>query len=315
MTVKVAPAMKNALLALLFTLLLPATAAAAVDKPGVSEIRQDGAVVTWVLGIPGDELTSLAGESKESIAGFMANNIRMSVDAESCPGAMTTATPERRDGVPPFARVTMQFKCPAETGKFAVINETLLVSAVDYELGGASGTFRFDADHTLMEVASPEFSRWLRDGFEALALGWEHVLFLAVLLLGARSVREFATFAGGVTAAFLVALLLGAYGIVNVPERTLEALGVASVVGVAALPVLSIRGRPQLAIVTGLALVHGLAFALAVPTTGALPGFVVGLLLAQVLIVTLAGALPLAWRARGRTPGAPARDRARSAAH
>jgi hypothetical protein len=83
MTVKVAPAMKNALLALLFTLLLPATAAAAVDKPGVSEIRQDGTVVTWVLGIPGDELTSLAGESKESIAGFMANNIRMSVDAES----------------------------------------------------------------------------------------------------------------------------------------------------------------------------------------------------------------------------------------
>lgn len=306
--------MRNALLALLFTLVLPATAGAAVDTPGVSEIRQDGAVVTWVLGIPGAELTSLAGESKESIAGFMANNLRMSVDAESCPGAMTTATPERRDGVPPFARVTMQFKCPAETGKFAVINETLLVSAVDYELGGASGTFRFDADHTLMEVASPEFPRRLREGFEALALGWQHVLFLALLLLGARTTRELGAFVASVTVAYLLALGLAVLGVVSVPERVIEALTVASIVAVAALPVLGITGRAQVSIVFALALVHGLAFAIVVPNDNALGGFAVGLLLAEALIVTLAGALPHAWRARDRTPGARARDRARSAA-
>ena len=291
---KVAPAMRNALLALLLTLLLPATAGAAVNKPGVSEIRQDGAVVTWVLGIPGEELTSLAGETKESVAGYMANNIRMSVDAESCPGAMTGATPERRDGVPPFARVTMQFKCPAETGKFAVINEMLIVSAVDYELGGATGTFRFDADHTLMEASTPEISRWLRDGFEALALGWEHVLFLAILLLGARTMREFGVFAACVTAAYLLALVLAVSGVVSVPERLIEALTVASVVGVAALPVLGIAGRLQLSIVFALALVHGLAFAIAVPNDDALLGFAVGLLLAEALIVTLAGVLLLA---------------------
>ena len=73
------------------------------------------------------------------------------------------------------------------------------------------------------------------------------------------------------------------------------------------------RRRP-LGIVTGLALVHGLAFALAVDATRTLPGFIVGLLLAQALLVTLAGALPLASRALGRRPGARARDRARSAA-
>jgi hypothetical protein len=307
--------MRNALLALLFTLLLPATAGAAVDQPGVSEIRQDGAVVTWVLGIPADELTSLAGETKESIAGYMSNNVRMSVDAESCPGAMTGATPERRDGVPPYARVRMEFKCPLETGKFAVVNEMLIVSAVDYELGGASGTFRFDADHALMEVSSPEFSRWVKGGFEALALGWEHVLFVAILLLGARTVREFGAFVACVTAAYLIALVLAVSGVISVPERVIEALTVASVVAVAALPVLGIAGRLQLSIVFGLALVHGLAFALVVPNTDALGGFVLGLLLAEALIVTLAGALPHAWRARGRTPGARARDRAHSAAH
>jgi len=292
--VKVAPAMRNALLALLLTLLLPATAGAAVDEPGVSEIRQDGAVVTWVLGIPGEELTSLAGETQASVAGYMANNVRMSVDAESCPGAMTDATPERRDGVPPFARVTMQFKCPQEAGKFAVVNEMLVVSAVDYELGGATGAFRFGPDHTLMEVASPEFSRWLRAGFEALALGWEHVLFLGVLLLGARTGRELGAFVACITPAYLLALGLAVLGVVSVPERVIEALTVASIVAVAALPVLGIAGRAQLSVVFALALVHGLAFALAVPDDNALAGFAVGLLLAEALIVTLAGALRLA---------------------
>ena len=291
---KVPPAMRNALLALLFTLLLPATAGAAVDKPGVSEIRQDGAVVTWVLGIPGEELTSLAGDTQASVAGYMANNVRMSVDAESCPGAMTHATPERRDGVPPFARVTMQFKCPVETGKFAVINETLVTSAVDYELGGASGAFRFDADHTLMEVTSPEFSRWLREGFEALALGWESVLFLAILLLSARTTGELAAFVASVTVAFLLALGLAVLGVVSVPERVIEALTVASIVGVAALPVLGIAGRAQLSIVFALALVHGLGFAVAVLNDDALVGFAIGLLLAEALIVALFGALRVA---------------------
>lgn len=306
--------MRISLLALLIVLVLPATAAAAVDRPGVAEIRQDGTRITWVFGLPADELASLAGgDTKAQLAGYMANNVRIAMDTVSCSGGMTHATAERFGGRP-FTRVHMRYDCPREAGSFAVTNEMLLTIRTSYELGGTSATYRFDADHIVLETTSPEFPRWVADGFETLALGWEHVLFLAVLLLGARSAREFATFAGSVTAAFVTALLLGAYGIVNVPERTLEALAVASVVGVAALPVLGFRGRPQLVIVTGLALVHGLSFALAVPATGALPGFVIGLLLAEALIVTLCGALPYAWRARDRTPGAPARDRARSAA-
>jgi hypothetical protein len=111
----------------------------------------------------------------------------------------------------------------------------------------------------------------------------------------------------------LIALVLAVSGVVSVPERVIEALTVASVVAVAALPVLGIAGRLQLSIVFALALVHGLAFALAVPNDNALGGFALGLLLAEALIVTLAGGLPLAWRALGRTPGARAPGRARSA--
>jgi len=114
--------------------------------------------------------------------------------------------------------------------------------------------------------------------------------------------------------ASVVALTLAVEGVVNVPDRTIELITVASIVGVAALPVLGIRGRTQLYAVSILALAHGLSLAVEVPTSDALFGFAVGLLLAEALIVTLAGALPLAWRALGRKPGARAPGRARSEA-
>ena len=239
----------------------------------------------------------------------------MSVDAESCPGAMTTATPERRDGVPPFARVTMQFKCPAETGKFAVINETLLVSAVDYELGGA--------DRHLPLRRRPHADGSGEPGVLALAA---RRLRGARAGLGARAVprRPAARRAhrarvrrvrGGVTAAYLLALLLAALR--HRQRARADARGADRRLDRRASPRCRCSASPaarSCRSCPALALVHGLAFALAVPTTTRSRRFAVGLLLAQALIVTLAGALPLAWRARDRTPGAPARDRARSAA-
>jgi len=307
--------MRTAVIALLLALLLPATAVAEVNKPGTSEVRQDGTRISWILGIPGEELTSLAGgETKEVIAGYMANNVRMSVDAESCPGGMHEATPVRNDGVEPFARVEMRFSCPKDAGTFELVNETFVTNVTDFELGGASGAFRFDKDHTLLESVSPKFPRWLRDGFESIAGGWEHVLFLAILLLGARSVREFGTLAAGAVGATVVALVLAVEGIVNVPERTLELVTVASIVGVAALPVMGIKGRAQLYAVCVLALAHGLAVAVDVPTTDALLGFGLGVLLAGALIVSLVGGLLLASRALGPRLGARAPGRARSTA-
>src|SRR5690349_17664147 len=225
--------MRNVLLALLFVLLLPATAIAEVDRPGRSEIRQDGKTITWVIGLPADELATLAnGDTRESIAGYMLNNVRLAQNDNSCPGGMQHATPERFDRAT-WTRVVMRYECPEEYGRFMVTSEMLVPFTLDYRLGGADGTARFDADRTVVEFKSPEFPRHLRDGFEALALGWQHVLFLAILLLGARGRREFATFAGAVAAASVLGLLLGATDVVNVPERTLEALTVASIVGVA----------------------------------------------------------------------------------
>ena len=54
---------------------------------------------------------------------------------------------------------------------------------VDYKLGGAEGTFLFDPDHTVMTADSPGFPRFVEKGIEHIVLGWDHVVFLVILLL------------------------------------------------------------------------------------------------------------------------------------
>ena len=87
----------------------------------------------------------------------------------------------RRDARAPRRRAALrargdQFKCPAEAGKFAVDNEMPMENAVDYELGGAKGTFRFDPDHTLDDVPRARSSRAsCEKGVEHIVLGWDHV--------------------------------------------------------------------------------------------------------------------------------------------
>ena len=176
----------------------------------------------------------------------MANNVRMSVDGESCPGAMTRATPERHNGAA-YTRVWLRFKCPHETGDFQVINEIPLDSVVDYELGGAQGTFLFDDDHTVMDASAPGFPRFIEKGVEHIVLGWDHVVFLVILLLGAQTLRDVLKLATVFTVAHSLTLALALLGVVNVPGAIVEPLIAASIVYVAAMQVLGIEIRQEAA--------------------------------------------------------------------
>jgi hypothetical protein len=279
------------LLALLLSLVLAAPAHAHVTKPGFSEIRQHGTSVTYVLGLESDALTNLAGgDSRPVVAGYVSNNVRMSVDGESCRGGMTRATPERHAGAA-YTRVWLRFVCPQQTGAFVVNNEIPLDSVVDYELGGAHGTFLFDADHSVLSADSPGFVRFVEHGVEHILLGWDHVLFLGVLLLGAAGLRDVFKLATTFTVAHSVTLALAILGVVEVPGALVEPLIALSIAWVAAENVLGRRPKHRLAIVFAFGLLHGLGFAGAMtfadgtPLVGALIGFNLGIELGQALLI------------------------------
>src|SRR5918999_1139242 len=87
---------------------------------------------------------------------------------------------------------------------------------VNYVLGGAEGTFLFDPDHTVMTADSPHFTRFVEQGVEHIVLGWDHVVFLIILLLGARKLRDVIELATAFTAAHSVTLALAILVVVNI---------------------------------------------------------------------------------------------------
>jgi hypothetical protein len=290
-----------ALLALLIGLAATAAADAHVTKPGYSEVRQHGSQVNYVLGLETDELVAVAGESQAQLAAYMPGAVRLTVDGESCPSQMTRAEPERHNGVA-YTRIWLQMTCPAEQGQFKVDYDLPMENVVDYKLGGAEGTFLFDPDHTVMTADSPHFTRFIEKGVEHIVLGWDHVVFLIILLLGARSLRDVLELATAFTLAHSITLALAILGVVNLPGEIVEPLIAASIVYVAVLQVLGVETRKKLIIVFAFGLLHGLGFAGAVtfpngtPILSALIGFNLGIELGQAMIIAVVFPLLLAVR-------------------
>jgi hypothetical protein len=143
---------------------------------------------------------------------------------------------------------------------------------------------------------------FVRLGVEHILTGWDHVLFLAALLLGGGDALALLTVVTAFTVAHSLTLALGVLGVVRVPERVVEAVIALSIAWVA---VENVRGAPRARrwlVSFGFGLVHGLGFAgalqeLALPAgrlAWALVGFNVGVEVGQA--AALAALFPLlAW--------------------
>lgn len=136
-------------------------------------------------------------------------------------------------------------------------------------------------------------------GLRHILAGWDHVLFVLVLVLVAPSLRRLAVMITVFTLAHCLALAVATLGLVRVSPAIVEPLIAASIVGVVIhdIVVRSTIG-PMLA-VFGFGLLHGLGFAgvlvdLALPRAAlawALLAFNVGVELGQLAIVAVAFSL------------------------
>ncbi|MDO7854075.1 HupE/UreJ family protein [Hymenobacter convexus] len=101
-------------------------------------------------------------------------------------------------------------------------------------------------------------------GLGHILTGYDHLLFLAALVLGAASLWELVKVISAFTLAHALTLTLAAYQLVQVPEALVEILIAGSIVAVALQnifwPSAASRGS-RLAVAFGFGLVHGLGFA------------------------------------------------------
>ncbi|MBF8185092.1 HupE/UreJ family protein [Nonomuraea sp. K274] len=260
---------------------------------------------TWKGG-QGREL--LLQQKHDQLESYLTERVTVSVDGVGCSGELAnTGVVEGQEQV--YARSVLIYACPGSpsggftvrynvfaAGDAVVDNHT---NIVDYALGAATGTYVFDTGHHEFEAGKTGVldlvARFIVMGAEHILSGIDHVLFIALLLLGARGWRSVLTLATSFTVAHSVTLIMGALGWVEVPDKIVEPLIALSIAYVAVENILGGASRHRPLVVFGFGLLHGLGFASTLSFTdqlggrllGSLVSFNVGVELGQLLIIGL----------------------------
>jgi hypothetical protein len=149
-------------------------------------------------------------------------------------------------------------------------------------------------------------------GIEHIWLGFDHLLFVAGLVLLARTPRRIFLAVTGFTAAHSITLSLATLGVVRVPVAPIEALIALSIVflarELAVGDTTSFGHRYPVAVSFVFGLLHGFGFAGALGAIGlprselatGLVGFNVGVEIGQIVFIAALISLALAWRAASR---------------
>lgn len=223
--------------------------------------------------------------------------------------------------------LTGRFRCPVagelvQTFRFL----SVLPSGYRVVVGDAAGQ-RFAQGQEQMLVVSPAgavgqgsaeparppsgFGGWVLLGVEHILVGWDHLAFLAALLLAASRLRAVLGIVTAFTLAHSVTLGAAALGWVSLGPRAslaVEVIIALSIAVVAAENLLREVPRQRAAMAFGFGLVHGFGFASVLQAYGlgdraarALLGFNLGVELGQAAVVALAFPLLAALRPRART--------------
>ena len=301
----------------LVLLLVVTPAHAHTTTTGLATLSVNGAALTWRLTLVPSELPvetarllTAAGDGEREAVQRADHELRsrLGVRADGAPcraGRARLQGSGLGDG-----RITfeLELRCPAPPSRLVVRDDTFDVlgahhrTLVRVDAGGRSqdAALLSDAREASFVLAGtpPVFSgSFVRLGVEHILTGWDHLLFLVVLLLRGGGWLSLAKIITAFTLAHSVTLALAVLDVVTLPDRLVEAVIALSIAAVAAenlflSPVVARRWIVSFAF----GLVHGFGFSsalreLGLPTQGlvlALLGFNAGVELGQALVVALA---------------------------
>ena len=299
-------------------LLAAATAGPALGHPGGSNgyavITIDGdrvryRLTLWPATLPppvGDQIRrARAGDapSRDRLLGVIRDKVTLTAGGRRCeagPGAIPEA-PSPAESL----TLVVDFAC-AGAGRDLLIRDDLFDAlGADYhtlariEAPGQTVQFAFTPETRESRVtpAAGGPGSFVRLGIQHILTGWDHLLFLLVLLLRGGGWLSLAKIITAFTAAHSVTLGLAVFEVVTLPDRLVEAVIALSIAVVAAenlflRPVISRRWLVSF----GFGLVHGFGFSsvlreIGLPTQGlvlSLFGFNAGVELGQALVVAVA---------------------------
>jgi hypothetical protein len=286
------------------------------------EVTMDAAEVAAATGLgSGVDAKALEGERAAVVARAMRDGLAVTAGGAPCTAGADRLELVERGGGPAVALRT-GWACAA--GEVAITDASLPSNPTGRTFVATDGpdgrTTQLLAAGDRATLSPPTLAgtvrTFLAEGAVHLVTGYDHLLFVVSLLLGAGlrardrgskvALRETAMVITAFTIGHSITLAAAALGVVPFSSRLVEAAIAASIVAVAALNVLRpehVEGRPWLALAFGL--IHGFGFSSVLADVGlprgrhlaALVSFNVGIELAQLAFVAVL-LVPLAWLAR-----------------
>ncbi len=252
----------------------------------------------------------------QALRTWLGRGIRVRTHAGACASEVGTPTWVERDQRA-FLAVPMVFRCPADMSGMVLRDDTIFDGDPQHE-AMVHVAYADSEDATILRHGSRELSLgappgalhlvkvFVVEGVMHLFTGYDHMLFLFSLMLGAGFVaqkrglrmafRDVAILVTAFTVGHSITLISAALGVVVLPSRLVETLIAASIVLVALLNLFKPGERgamPKVAF--GFGLIHGFGFSSVLSELGlprdhavlALLSFNVGIELAQLSLVLL----------------------------
>jgi hydrogenase/urease accessory protein HupE len=297
--------------------LLASPAAAHVTATGLAALAVDGEAVTYRLTLALSELPNEAAQllagamngdraQAERMAEALQRHVSVRVAGEPCrPGRVVIRGTEAGE---PKATLQYGLRCSSAPGRLDLEEDWTDLFGPHYRTIVTIATPHGSGEYVLGEEsrrASVDFGAaapsgllgFVRLGVEHILTGYDHLLFLLALLIGATSFWRVLGIVTAFTLAHSITLSLAVLGLVHAPASIVEPLIAASIVWVA-VGNLFRQEKPwdRVAVTFGFGLVHGLGFADALaslalagwPLVRALVGFNLGVELGQALAIAVA---------------------------
>ena len=297
--------------------LLAGPAVAHVTATGLAALTVDGTDVAYRLTLVLSELPNEAGEllkraadgdraQAENVGEALRQHVRIRVEGESCRAGRIVI----RGAAAGEPKVMLDYtlRCPSAPGALDLEEDWTDLFGPHYRTivtiatPGGSGEYVLGEQSHRASVyfgapAPSGLVGFIRLGFEHILTGYDHLLFLLALLIGAKSFWRVLGIVTAFTLAHSITLSLAVLGLVHAPPSLVEPLIAASIVWVAVGNLLG-QDRPwdRIAVTFAFGLVHGLGFADALtklalsgwPLVHALVGFNVGVELGQAAAIAVA---------------------------
>jgi hypothetical protein len=294
--------------------LLPAAAGAHVTATGLAIVETNGREVSYRLTVVPSELPepaarrltrAMAGShaDAERLAEAIRRAVAVGVDGALCrPGRIAI----QDVGAGLKALVEYGLYCPAAPGRLELEENWAELFGAHYMTiatirspGGGEHLLGPESSRITVDFGTPSpggRAGFIRLGIEHILTGYDHLLFLFALLIGATNFWRVLGIASMFTLAHSITLSLAVLGLVHAPASVVEPLIALSIIWVAIENVLG-EGRlwHRFAITFVFGLVHGFGFADALsplslsglPLVRALSGFNLGVELGQAFAIAL----------------------------